>query len=376
MPRCFLFKPDGIGDFFLSSGVIRLLAREFGEENLTIATLPVMESVVRGQFPRAAFIPLPIRKRRVILNVFVANCIRCFPIWLTLLRSSHDVSISLRHMRDYLMNVLFYSLPSPRRLVCDNQLLGNGRPVRRWTERAFTAVFRPMVLPYPPVDPNEPGVGGGVPRELEANRRLVSRALGRDVGIAEIWPELKRVGEVSSGGAPGGSYWLCAPFANGGGKDYPSERWAELFRTLAGRENIPALLLTGSREQRGRLEEFSRLISESCPQAASRISIVHPSDLQKFIDLIAEADLVLTVDTAAAHAATALDRHAVVLYSGQQYGVFGPWVRSGRQRWVQPEKGSLGRNDWHLTLPPGMVADAVGEVLKGSMNDSKPHRVF
>ena len=42
---CFLFKPDGIGDFFLSSGVVRLLGREFGEENLTIAVLPVMESV-------------------------------------------------------------------------------------------------------------------------------------------------------------------------------------------------------------------------------------------------------------------------------------------------------------------------------------------
>ncbi|MFZ0435534.1 MAG: glycosyltransferase family 9 protein [Chthoniobacterales bacterium] len=361
MARCFLFKPDGIGDFFLSSGVIRLLAREFGEENLTIATLPVMESVVRGQFPRATFIPLPIRKRRIILNVFVANCIRCFSTWLTLLRSPHEVSISLRHMRDYLMNVLFYSLPSPLRLVCDNQLLGNRRPVRRWTEWAFTAVFRPVVLAYPP---GEPSVGGGVPRELEANRRLVSRALGRDVAIAEIWPELRRVGESTLGESQDGSYWLCAPFANGGGKDYPGERWAELFRMLAGRENIPVLVLTGSREQRGRLEEFSRLISESWPEAAPRISIEHPSDLQKFIDLIAGADLVLTVDTAAAHAATAMDRPTVILYSGQQYGVFGPWVRSGRQRWIQPKAEDFGRPDWHRNLSPGQIAPVVSEVLQ------------
>ena len=357
MARCFLFKPDGIGDFFLSSGVFRLLAREFGEENLTIATLPLMESVVRGQFPRAAFIPLPIRKRRVILNVFVANCIRCFPAWLTLLRSPHDVSISLRHMRDYLMNVLFYSLPSPLRLVCDNQLLGNGRPVRRWTERAFTAAFRPVVLPYPA---GWSGAEGGVPRELEANRRLVSRALGRDVAIAEIWPELRRVGESPVTG----DYWLCAPFANGGGKDYPGERWAELFRMLAGSEKIPAIVLTGSLEQRGRLEEFARVITGSWPEAASRISIEHPSDLQKFIDLIAGADLVLTVDTAAAHAATALDRPTVILYSGQQYGVFGPWVRSGRQRWIQPEAEVFGRSDWHRNLLPGRIAPVVREVLE------------
>lgn len=360
MARCFLFKPDGIGDFFLSSGVIRLLAREFGEQNLTIATLPVMESVVRGQFPRAAFIPLPIRKRRVILNVFVANCIRCLPAWLTLLRSPHDVSISLRHMRDYLMNVLFYSLCSPLRLVCDNQLLGNGRPVRRWTERAFTAAFRPVVLPYPAGPAGGSGVEGGVPRELEANRRLVSRALGRDVAIAEIWPELRRVGESPVTG----DYWLCAPFANGGGKDYPLERWAELFRLVAQVNEVPALVLTGSREQRERLEEFARVITGSWPEAASRISIVHSPDLQQFIDLIAGAALVLTVDTAAAHAATALDRPALVLYSGQQYGVFGPWVRSGRQRWIQPEEEVLGTPDWHRNLSPGQIAPAVREILE------------
>jgi len=355
--RCFLFKPDGIGDFFLSSGVIRLLAREFGEENLTIATLPVMESVVRGQFPRAAFIPLPIRKRRVLLNVFVANCIRCFPAWLTLLRSPHDVSISLRHMRDYLMNVLFYSLRSPLRLVCDNQLLGNGRPVRRWTERAFMAAFRPVVLPYPA---GGSGAEGGVPRELEANRRLVSRALGRDVAIAEIWPELRWVGDSPVTG----DYWLCSPFANGGGKDYPLEHWAELFRLVAQVNEVPALVLTGSLDQRGRLEEFARVITRSWPEAASRISIVHSPDLQQFIDLIAGSALVLTVDTAAAHAATALDRPTLVLYSGQQYGVFAPWVRSGRQRWIQPEEKLLGTPDWHRNLSPGQIAPAVREVLK------------
>ena len=161
-----------------------------------------------------------------------------------------------------------------------------------------------------------------------------------------------------------GAYWLCAPFANGGGKDYPGERWAELFRMLAGSEKMPAIVLTGSREQRGRLEEFSRLISESWPEAASRISIEHPSDLQKFIDLIAGADLVLTVDTAAAHAATALDRPTVILYSGQQYGVFGPWVRSSRQRWIQPAAEVFGRPDWHRNLSAGQIAPVVREVLE------------
>lgn len=353
MARCFLFKPDGIGDFFLASGTVRFLAREFGEENLTIAALPVMGPVVLGQFPKATFEPLPIRKKRVLLNVFVANCIRCFPVWIRLLRNPHDLSISLRHMRDYLMNVLFYSVRSTRRLACENQLLGNGRPIRRWTERAFTTLFHPEEIPYPSYE-------GGIPKELEVNRRLVSLAIGRDVPIAEVWPELKRVGEAPVEGG----YWVCAPFANGGGKDYPSDRWAELFRLLVGANTIPKLILTGSKDQGERLEEFARIITSAAPELLSGISIMHAPDLQYFIDLLAGASLILTVDTAAAHAATALDRPTVVLFSGQHHGTYGPWTRSPSQRWIQPEGKFLGTGKWHRNVAPKAIAPVVGEVLK------------
>jgi ADP-heptose:LPS heptosyltransferase len=353
MPRCFLFKPDGIGDFFLASGTVRFLAREFGEENLTIAALPVIGPVVLAQFPKATFLPLPIRKKRILLNVFVANSIRCFPVWIKLLRNPQDLSISLRHMRDYLMNVLFYSVRSPRRLACENQLLGNGRPVRRLTERAFTALFHPEEIPYPAYE-------AGIPKELEVNRRLVSLALGRDVAIGEIWPELRRVGEAPVEG----SYWVCAPFANGGGKDYPSDRWAELFRLLLRSNNIPKIILTGSTAQRERLEEFARIIKTSAPELSAGISILSPPDLQRFIDLLAGASMVLTVDTAAAHASTALDRPTVVLFSGQHHGTYGPWTRSASQRWIQPEEEFLGTREWYRNMAPEAIVPVVGEVLK------------
>ena len=352
MARCFLFKPDGIGDFFLSSGVVRCLAREYGEDNLTIAALPVMEPVVRGQFPKATFVPLPIRKKRVILNVFAANCIRCFGVWIHLLRLRPDISVSLRHMRDYLMNVLFYSVRSPKRLVAENQLLGNGKAVRRWTERAFTALFQPEIVPYP-IN------GEGIPRELEANRRLVERALGRDVGISEIWPDLYQVG-----GAPlAGTYWVCASFANGGGKDYPVEAWATLFQSLHRKGLLPTLVLTGSTGQAAQLAGFREAIAKNTPELADRIRILHPPDLQGFIDLLAGAGLVLSVDTAAAHASTALDRPTVILYSGQQYGTYGPWTRSPRQRWIFPGFPSTG-TPWHSLLSPEEVERAVIEVLQ------------
>ena len=334
MARCFLFKPDGIGDFFLSSGVVRLMAKEYGEENLVITVLPPLESVIRGQFPKATPVVLPLRKNRVILNVFVANLLRCLRPWMMLMGTKVDVSISLRHMRDYFQNVLFFSVRSKKRLIASNLLLGNRRPVRRWTEKAFIGLFRPMVIEYPTA-------GAGVPSELEVNRLLAGAALGRNVSLEEIWPQLKSVNLPPVVGP----YWVCAPFSSSLEKDFPEQRWIEIFQNLKTYEKLPQLVLTGSRDQLGSLEAMRDHFKNSGFVDAEIPRIVLPENLQSFIDLLAGASCVLTVDTAAAHAATALDRRTVILFSGLHQGMFAPWNRSSRQKWILPKHG--GEGEWH-----------------------------
>lgn len=347
--RCFLFKPDGIGDFFLATGVVRLLGHEFGDENLTLAVLPIMEAVVKGQFPKARVVLLPLRTRRVILNKFVANCLRCFVPWLTLLKLRVDVSISLRNMRDYLQTVLFFSVRARCRLLCSNPLLESKRPVRRLTEGAFSLLFAPSFIEYPKsVD--------GIPAELEAHRQLISRALGREVCIREIWPELKAV-EAPPLAIP---YWVCAPFSSGLEKDYPLSRWVELFLMMKGLKRLPLLVLTGSADQKNRLEGFQRLLASASADISTKVFI--PTDLQKFIDLLAGALCVTTVDTAAAHAATALDCRTLVLYSGKHQGMFAPWVRTSKQRWLLP-KPSPDSQPWYSTHETGEVARILQDLL-------------
>lgn len=353
MSRLFVFKTDGIGDFFLASGAVRCLANRYGEENLTVSVLPPLEPVVRGQFPKAEVIALPIRKKRVILNVFAANCLRCFRPFLRLIRLPAERSVSLRNMRDYLMNVLYYAVPARHRVVVENQLLGNGRPVRRWTERAFLAWFRPEVLPYPDLQP-------GVPSELAAHRAAVSAVLGREVTLADIWPQLRPVGPSPIGGR----YRVCAPFANGGGKDFPTERWVSLFVEFHRRGEWVRLLLTGSREQSPMLEGFVAAVRAAIPGIGEEIGIHIPHDLQAFVDFLASAELVLTVDTAAAHAATALDRPTLILFSGQSRGIFAPWVRSERQRWLEADGGSSPEQaGWHAGIRDEKILATIGELL-------------
>lgn len=350
MPRCFIFKPDGIGDFFLASGVIRLLAQEFGEENLIIAVLPPLKAVVKGQFPRASVIGLPIRKQRILLNVFVANLLRCFPAWMTLLGTRVDISISLRHMRDYLQNFLFCSVPADRRMAASNLLLGNGRPVRRWTEHLLTTLFSMEVVKYPSGSP-------GIPSELEANRLLVAKALKRKVEIHEIWPELKAIAPSSILGP----YFVCAPFSTDIYKNFPENRWVELFTDLHSAGRLPHLVLTGSPDQKPRLEAFLNMLANTLPESTSQHSIVIPDNLQGFIDLLAGADCVFTVDTAAAHAATALNCRTMVLFSGLHQGMFAPWKRSDRQQWISPQIG-VGIDSWHEAHSTASLRDAYDEI--------------
>ncbi len=349
---CFLFKPDGIGDFFLASGVIRLLGDELGEENLTLAVLPIMESVVRGQFPKARVVTLPLRTYRVILNKFAANCLRCFFPWLTLLGMKVDLSISLRNMRDYLQTLLFFSVRARHRILCNNPLLESNRPVRRWTEGGFKRLFRPSFIEYPFKSED------GIPGELEAHRRLLCEALGRDVSIREIWPKLKAVEPPPIAT----SYWVCAPFSSGLEKDFPLQRWVELFLSVDEQALLPQLVLTGSKDQRERLVEFQSMLATASPELASKVLVVIPHDLQNFIDLLAGADCVTTVDTAAAHAAAALNCRALILFSGKHQGMFAPWITSSRQRWLLP-KDTSGERLWHESHQTADILQILKELL-------------
>jgi hypothetical protein len=209
--------------------------------------------------------------------------------------------------------------------MADNLLLGNGRPVRRWTEHLLEYLFSVECIEYPHARVD-------VPNELEANRLVISAALRRNVDIREIWPELKPTG-IFPIASP---YFVCAPFSSDVYKDFPEDRWVEFFVLLHRKNRLPHLVLTGSTDQRDRLESFLEMIAKSLPGEEIPLSVVVAPDLQSCVDLLAAAECVFTVDTAAAHAAAALDRRALILLSGLHQGMFAPWRRSERQHWVLP----------------------------------------
>jgi ADP-heptose:LPS heptosyltransferase len=355
MGRIFVFKPDGIGDFVLATGAIRLLAREFGEENLTICVKTILLPLVRDQFPRATALELPTAAERKVLNLFLWNFLVCLPLWWRLRNSKFEAAVCFRSMRNYLETFLFYSAGARRFVACENILLRSGRKVRAAVEGAVLRLMRPELVPYPRT--------AELPLEIEANRVVVERLLRRPLASADVLPDLRAE-------APAGKYWICAPITNLQSKVYPLARWREIFAELKPEAAPKKILLVGVKSDGPKLEEFRAGLREEGLEDAE---ICLPDDLAAFVRVIAGAELMLSVDTAAAHFATALDRPSVILFSGLHLGMFGPWRRGEKQIWLLPESLPEGgkKTKWHARLAPSRAADAVRSVLNAHESCSR-----
>lgn len=342
-----IFKPDDIGDFVIASGAIRLIAGHHGEENTTLVVKSTIAPLARREFPGAAVVELPWHPRRKGRNRTLANIRNCYPAWRRLRGMHADVAVCLRSARNFLGTFLFLAPRAKRRIAPENVLLRNGSIRRKLLERAVATVWRTELLPYP-LSPGESTL------ELTSHRLVAEASLRREVSWDEIAPR------IGSARTRDGGYWLLCPCSSRAIKDYDAKRWLEVFSRVP--DKLPrVILVAGGPDQDARLDEFVALLrSGSFPLRVERAPSL---PLRDFPDEVASADLVLTVDTAAAHFACAVDVPAVIVDSGNNPGVYGPYGRRGRQIWMTADRRKFGRLRWQETLPPVMVADAVRQAL-------------
>ena len=346
--RLFILKPDGIGDFVLVTGALRLLAAQVGEQNLLICVQSVLVPLARAQFPQATVLELPTAAERKIINLFARNFFFCLPLWFKLRRTRVDAAVCFRSMRNYLETFLFYSARTKKFFACENILLRPEKRVRRSVEAGARRFFRPELVAYP-------GNVDGVPLEIEAHRRLVARILDRPVEASEVLPILHATMEKEEG------CWICAPVTSAS-KIYPFPLWKEVFCALKPETLTKRILLVGSQDQLARLNELRELLLSA---GIEGVEAMVPDDLVELLNLIAAAEMILTVDTAAAHFATALDKSCLVLFSGLHQGMFGPWCRSSRQRWLLPEAPpGKAKFKWHAGIAPERAAAEVRDLMR------------
>lgn len=348
--KAVILKPDEIGDFVLATGAIRLAAAEYGEKNILLVVKSEIVPLARREFPHARVLALPLLPKRRGINKDAVNIVRCIPAWLRLCFAGADSVVCLRSMRDFIQSVVFITPRARRRIACENSMMRTRSARHRAFDAALVKLFRPQILPYP--EPAE-----GLPSDLGANRAVVSALLGREVAREEILPRL------SSARWRGGDFWLFCPFSSARAKDYDAENWAAALRAVEDIVPPGGVRVAGGPDQAVRIDEFARrlrALGVGCP-----VHVDRSKPLDEFLDTVAGAAMVLTVDTAAAHMACACGAPAVIVACGMHPGVYGPYSADGRQRWLVGDWGTLGRKGWQKSVPPADVAAAIRSGLAG-----------
>jgi len=332
----FILKPDAIGDFILATGCIRQLARERGEDRLIIAVRSDVAPLAAREFPQAEIIALTLRQKRRIVNVAAVNIFYCLPAWIRMLSLRVDEAICLRSMRSYLHTFFFCSPRAKRRIACENLLLANPRVRRPAVEKWVQRLFHPTLLPYPTS-------GSNLPTDIEANRIVVSEVLGRPITEEEAMPLLKK---STTPTRLGEDFWLLCPFSSTPSKDYPASSWAEALHGILKHQKGARLRLAAGPSQQVDLCVFADQLRAS---GLDSVEILPQSSLPDFVNTVAQAKMVMTVDTAAAHMACALGIPAVIVSAGQHPGVYAPYSPNGKQLWLMPEEG-LPKGQWRKNI--------------------------
>ena len=191
-------------------------------------------------------------------------------------------------------------------------------------------------------DISYPGPGtqrNGACLELEAHAAVLSQCTGVQFTGADLKPKLETL--------PGEGYLLFNPYGSEEKKQCPIPRWVEIVDAIE--REIPGQICRVSLPtQASCLKPARRSGAESC--------LRHPSGSTD--ESVARARAVVTIDTATAHLGIAMDKPSVVLIGGAQFGMFGPWKTSERQRWIHHDLPCY-QCHWHCSQPEATCLTAI-----------------
>jgi len=201
-----------------------------------------------------------------------------------------------------------------RRLVC---LRHKQEPVRDFV---LSRVLAPEIHALSSV--SRQGTLAEVPHEITRHGYILAGLGLVPVSTADLLPRLAVRAHPTSARA------VIAPFSSMVMKDWHDDAWCEVGAYLLGR-GLQVEIWVGP-GQIGRARALGGAIAER----SGRTAAVRSGGIAELAEAVSDAAVVLSVDTFAAHLASAYDTPMVGLLGGGHFGDFAPWQRSSRQRWV------------------------------------------
>lgn len=317
-------KTDHIGDFVIASEAIRLafakVEAEYPHFERAILVRRNVAPIARAELPTAKVIEMP-------------RLSSVFPLAMLQVRAaavSRDLHgqwrkfISFRHHPTLLEDILFDSLSA----TMSYGLVGSELDANIWPNQLRKFKYK-VSDGYPSQSDCR-----GVPREIEANRRLLDL-----VGVKDI-TYLPRLASFS---VKKGQTLLICPHASAAIRCYPLDKLVCALKECT----LPVGWRYGVCVEPSRRSDGLRL-AQALSTASSSIDVLTPTDTLEFCRLIASAGAIFSMDSAAAHIACSMSKPGVFLLGGGHYGSFGPWASIPSQFWLTHHLDCFNCN-WHCT---------------------------
>lgn len=334
-PVC-LYKVDRLGDFVLALGALHRLVDHFGPGNCRLVVSTAADALAAAEFPGVDRWVLPpaasgvwreLRPLRARLGAALST-------------ENFERLVCLRHAPSLYRDVTLCWLEAEEFVGRDS------RP----TPVTLTTLNRPDL--HPTTLATAPWS-----HELLTHRDVLAAVLGRTPDWSEVRPQLR------SASATAGDDVVFCPFGHERIRDFPSESWQAAWRAVS--HPVRRVRILGPAARSADLNALGDDLRAAQPGA----SVTVETDLPPlgFVAAIAGARAVVTVESAAAHLATAFDKPAVVVLGGGHHGWFGPWGDRARQRWIAHPLPCFGCN-WDCPFPTvrcltELPSEAVGEAL-------------
>jgi ADP-heptose:LPS heptosyltransferase/O-antigen/teichoic acid export membrane protein len=300
-----IYKVDRLGDFVLALGAVQWAITRAGAANVLMILNESVRELAEREFPNVekSYVRYDGDGGLAALRAAWSN-----PLARGVVRA--DTVICLRHQRGLFRERILAGLKAGVSIGCSE---GGARQ----QGDCFT---KPVI--YRAEKSRE------LPTELRTHAAVLSEWSGEQVAAADVLPSL-----VSS--TLSADFVLVCPFGSSEIRDYPVERWAAIVEGLraAGRR----VVFNAAAGDETRLHELVKHCGAVEVNVTERFS--------DYFVLIERAAVVITVETAAAHLAAALDKPAVILIGGGHFGKCGPWNRSARQVWLTHAMDCFGC-DW------------------------------
>lgn len=196
--------------------------------------------------------------------------------------------------------------------------------------------------------------------------------IGVTKNIANLWPELwvknpdkldvKELLQCNKGRV---RIAIC-PGAAVAVRNYPVEKYKEIFESVNTKERISLILLGGIREV-AICDEL-----ESSLKDASNIKDIHnlsgKTSISQMMKVVNMCDLLLSVETSVAHVGITLRKPTVVIVGGGHYGRFYPWGDSDISKAAENKMDCFHCN-WHCIYPEvRCIKDLTAKLIAHNIN--------